>query len=107
MSLHVWPQGVVQHPWDPMVEIPTLLERGCCRLNYVWICCSFAEYREYYHPRCGVLVIVHAQDVHDHPVDDICLAIHLGMEGSRLGQRDVQQWLEARPKCAKELAVPI
>jgi hypothetical protein len=29
MILPVWMQGVVQHPWDPMVEIPTPPERGC------------------------------------------------------------------------------
>jgi hypothetical protein len=34
----------------------------------------------------GVLGIVHAQDVHDHPVDDLGLTIHLGVEGSGLGE---------------------
>ena len=39
----------------------------------------------------GVLGIVHAQDVHDHPVDNLGLAIHVGMEGSRVGELGVQQ----------------
>jgi hypothetical protein len=42
-------------------------------------------------PGVGVLGIVHAQDVHDHPVDDLGLAIHLGVEGSGLGELGVQQ----------------
>jgi hypothetical protein len=53
MSLPGWPQGVVQHPWDPMVEIPTPPERGCGRLSYVWLCCSCVEHREDSHPMCG------------------------------------------------------
>jgi hypothetical protein len=43
---------VVQHPWDPMVEIPTPPENGCSRLNYVWICCSYVEHMEDSHPMC-------------------------------------------------------
>jgi hypothetical protein len=38
-----------------------------------------------------VFGIVHVQDVHDHPVDDLGLATHLGVEGSRLGELGVQQ----------------
>jgi hypothetical protein len=41
-------------------------------------------------PGVGVLGIVHAQDVHDHLVDDLNLAIHLGVEGSGLGELGVQ-----------------
>jgi hypothetical protein len=41
-------------------------------------------------PRAGVLGIVHAQDVHDHSVDDLGLAILLGVEGSGLGEIGVQ-----------------
>jgi hypothetical protein len=47
-----WTQGVVQHPWNPMVEIPTPPESGCGRLSYVWICCNYTEYREESHPMC-------------------------------------------------------
>jgi hypothetical protein len=40
-------------------------------------------------PSVGVLGIVHAQDVHDHLVDDLGLAIRLGVEGSGLGELGV------------------
>jgi hypothetical protein len=42
-------------------------------------------------PGTRVLGIVHAQDVHDHPIDDLGLAIHLGVEGSGLGEVGLQQ----------------
>jgi hypothetical protein len=48
-----WMQGVVQHPWDPMVEISTPPEIGCGQLRYVCLCCSCDEHREDSHPRCG------------------------------------------------------
>jgi hypothetical protein len=41
-------------------------------------------------PSVGVIGIVHAQDVHDHPVDELGLAICLGVEGSGLGELGVQ-----------------
>jgi hypothetical protein len=40
-------------------------------------------------PSAGVLGILHVQDVHDHPVDDLGLAIHLGVEGNGLGELGV------------------
>ena len=42
-------------------------------------------------PGAGVLGILHVQDVHDHPVDDLGLAICLGVEGSGIGELSVQQ----------------
>jgi hypothetical protein len=48
----MWTQVVVQHPWDPMVEIPTPPERGCGRLSYVWYIVTFVEHREDSHPMC-------------------------------------------------------
>jgi hypothetical protein len=36
-----------------------------------------------------VLGIIHAQDMHDHPVDDLSLAICLGVEGSGFGEHGV------------------
>jgi hypothetical protein len=47
-----WPQVVVQHPWDPMVGIPTRPERACVRLRCVEICCSYDEHKEYSHAMC-------------------------------------------------------
>jgi hypothetical protein len=42
-------------------------------------------------PGVGVLVILHVKYLHDHLVDDLSLAIHLGVEGSGLGELGVQQ----------------
>jgi hypothetical protein len=73
-----------------MVEISTLPERGCGWLSYVWLCCSCVEHREDSHPMCRVFGIVHAQDMHDHPIDDLGLAVRLGVEGSGFGELGVQ-----------------
>jgi hypothetical protein len=40
-------------------------------------------------PSVRVLGIVHAQDMHNHPIDDLGLAIHMGMEGSGLSELGV------------------
>jgi hypothetical protein len=37
---------------------------------------------------CG---IVHAREVHDHPIDNLCLSISLRVEGSGFGELGVQQ----------------
>jgi hypothetical protein len=42
-------------------------------------------------PCARVLGILHAQDMHNHLVDDLGLAIHLGMEGSGFGELGVQK----------------
>jgi hypothetical protein len=54
MSLLDWPQGIVQHPWDPMVEIPTPPEMNCGWLIYVWLYCIFLKHRVDSHPKYGV-----------------------------------------------------
>jgi hypothetical protein len=38
-----------------------------------------------------VLGIIRVHDMHDHPVDDLGLAIHLGVEGIGFGEIGVQQ----------------
>jgi hypothetical protein len=48
--------------------------------------------------------IVHAHDVHNHLIDDICLAINLGVESSGFCELGVQQRPKTQPKGAKELA---
>jgi hypothetical protein len=41
---------------------------------------------------CGrVIGIVHAQDMYNHPIEDLGLAICLGVEGSGFGELGVQQ----------------
>ena len=42
-------------------------------------------------PCAGVLGIVYAQDMYDHPIDDLSLAICLGVEGSGFGELGIQQ----------------
>jgi hypothetical protein len=42
-------------------------------------------------PCVGVIEIVHAKNVHDHPIDELSLVIILGVEGSRFGELGVQR----------------
>jgi hypothetical protein len=42
-------------------------------------------------PCARMLGIVHAQDMHDHLVGDLGLAIHLGVQGGGFGKLGVQQ----------------
>jgi hypothetical protein len=54
-----------------------------------------------------ILRIVHAQELHNHPIDDLCLAIGLGVESSGFCELGVQQRPENRPKCVEEPFVPV
>ena len=107
MSRSRWIQGEVQHLWDPMVGIPTPLERGCGRLSYAGLGCSYDGHRKGSHPMCeGALNYTcegYAQSF-DLQLD---LAIYLGVEGYGFGELGVQQWLEARPKCVEKYTIPI
>jgi hypothetical protein len=82
-------QGEVQHLWDPMVAIPTPLERGCGRLSYVGLSCSYARHREVSHPMCrGALNYTckgYAQSFDLH----LGLAICLGVKGHGFGELGV------------------
>jgi hypothetical protein len=53
-------------------------------------------------PCTWMLINVHAHDVHNHPIDDLCLAIDLGVESSGFCEIGVPQRLETRPKCVEE-----
>jgi hypothetical protein len=53
-------------------------------------------------PCTWVLGIVHVQYMHDHLIDDLGLAIYLGMGGHIFGELGVQWSPEARPKCVDE-----
>jgi hypothetical protein len=90
MIFHVWMQGVVQCPWDPMVEIPTLTKRGCGRLRYVWLIVTMLKIGKNRIPCAWTLGIVHAQDMHDHPIDDFNLAILLWVAGHGFGELGIQ-----------------
>jgi hypothetical protein len=49
-----------------------------------------------------MLRIGHVRDVHTHPIDDLCLAIGLGVERSVFCEIVVQQRLETWPKGVEE-----
>jgi hypothetical protein len=54
-----------------------------------------------------MLRIVHAQDVHNHLIDDLCLAIGLGVESSGFCELGVQHRPETRPKGVEEPVVSV
>jgi hypothetical protein len=54
-------------------------------------------------PCTWMLIIVHVWDVHNHPIDDLCLAISLGVERSGFYELGVQKRPETRPKGDEEL----
>ena len=58
-------------------------------------------------PCTWMLRVVHAQDVHNHLIDDPHLTIYLGVERSGFSELGVQQCLETRPKCVEEPIVPV
>jgi hypothetical protein len=58
-------------------------------------------------PCTGMLKIVHAQDVHNHLIEDLSLAIDLGVESSGFFELGVQQRPENRPKGVEEPIVSV
>ena len=42
-------------------------------------------------PCMWMLRVIHAQDVHNHLIDDLCLAINLRVEGNEFSELSVQQ----------------
>ena len=90
-----------------MVEMPTTPKRGCVRLSYVWLCCNYVEHREDSHHMCADAWNCICVNMHDHLVDNLSLAICLGVEGCVFGELGVHPLLEARLKCVEEPIVPI
>jgi hypothetical protein len=58
-------------------------------------------------PCTWMLRIIHAQDVHNHLIDDLCLVVSLGVESSGFCELGVQQRPKTRPKCAEERDVSV
>jgi hypothetical protein len=58
-------------------------------------------------PCMWMLIIVHAQDVHNYLIDNFYLAIGLGVESSGFCELGVQQRPKTRPKGAKKLVVSV
>jgi hypothetical protein len=56
-------------------------------------------------PCTRMLIIVHEKDVHNHLIDDLGLAIGLGVERRGFCELGVQQRLETRPKGVEEPVV--
>jgi hypothetical protein len=73
--LPVWMQGAVLHQWGPMVEIPGPPEKGCGWSSYGGIVVAVLDIRKDLIPCAWILGFVHAQDMHDHPIDDLCLPL--------------------------------
>ena len=76
--------------WDIVIGIPILDENGCGQLS-----CGEPDYNSFYIgealiPCAWMLLIVHAQNVDNHSVDNLCLAICLGMESCGLGELGIQ-----------------
>jgi hypothetical protein len=81
----VWP-----HQWDIVAGIPTPPERGCGQLSYGELCCSCVGHRGGFHPMCVDASSCTCTNVYDHPVDDLCLAISLGVESRGLSELGIQ-----------------
>jgi hypothetical protein len=54
-----------------------------------------------------ILRVIHAHNVENHMIEDLCLAIGLGVESSGFSELGVQQWPETRPKCVEKPVVLI
>jgi hypothetical protein len=89
--LPVWLQEVVQHQWDPRVGIPTPPEMGYGRGAMESPVVVVLNIGKTLIPCTWMLRVVHAQDVHNHLIDDLCLAISLGVERSGFSELGVQQ----------------
>jgi len=90
MIMPVWMQGVVQHQWDPMVEIPTHLKRklvGRGMKRFVVVVLNIGETLI---PHAYIFGVVDVKDIHDHSINDICLVVSLGVEGDEFGELGVQ-----------------
>jgi len=51
-------------------------------------------------PCSWMIGVLHVQYVHYHLVDDLCLPIILGVEGSWLGELGIHHWPKAQLECA-------
>jgi hypothetical protein len=58
-------------------------------------------------PCTGMIIIVHVKDVQNHPIDDLSLAIDLGVERSGFCELSVQQRPKTRPKGVEEHVVSV
>jgi hypothetical protein len=74
-----------------MVGIPTPLERGCGRLRYAGLDCSYVGHREGSHPMCEGDFNYTCEGYAQSLIYNLGLAICLGVEGRGFGELGVQQ----------------
>ena len=98
----VWP-----HQWDVVAGILSHLKMVVAYRAMESPVIAVLDIREDLIPCAWILWVVHVQNVYDHTVDKLCLAIGLGMEGCGLSEFGVQHQPETRPKCTEEPIVLI
>jgi hypothetical protein len=84
------------------VGTPSTPENGRGQYNFRELCCSCVQHKE---DLCPVQV-VHFEYMYSHNVDNLCLSISFGMEGSRIGQFSVYRGAKVGPKYIKDLVAP-
>jgi hypothetical protein len=80
----MWFPKVVQHQWDPRVGIPVPPEIGGAMESLVVTVLNIGETLI---PCTSMLRVVHAQDMHNHLINDLCL----GVESGGFSELGVQQ----------------
>ena len=58
-------------------------------------------------PCAWMFGVVHFQDIHNHPIEHLCLSISLRVEGSQFFQLSVHHKLQVGPKSNREPIVSI
>ena len=89
----VWP-----HQWDIVAGIPSPPEKGCGQSSLESPIVAVLNIGEALVPCAWMICVVHAQNVYDHPIDNLCLAINLRMEGYGLSEFGVWHRPKIGPK---------
>ena len=85
----VWLQEVVQHQWDPRVESQPHLKWAMAGGAMESPVVAMLNIGKTLIPCVRVLGIIHAQDMHNHSIYDLGLAIYLRVEGCVFGELGV------------------
>jgi hypothetical protein len=51
-------------------------------------------------PCAWILGVVHVQDMHNHPINDLCFSISISLEGNGFGDLGIQQRPKDKPNYA-------
>jgi hypothetical protein len=79
------------HQWGPMARTQAHLKRVVANRAMEGFVIAMLNIWKALIPSTWMLGVVHAQDLHNHPVDHFHLSICLGVKGSRFGQLGVHQ----------------